>query len=114
MAQGLAELESLLPRMICPVCYHTELEAVLRCDLAWRSCLPAIHCLHCGETIDPSQYRLALRAIEQRLHDGRVTAACPDCGDRHPMVEFRCELVDRQCSYLLRCRHCGTVRRVSL
>ncbi|MDI3339644.1 MAG: APC family permease [Sphaerobacter sp.] len=114
MVQSLADLESLLPTMICPDCYHTELEAVLRCDLDRRSCLAAIHCLRCGHTIDPDHYRGEIAAIERRLQTGQVTAACPTCGNRHPAVEFRCELASRECSYVLRCGLCNSVHRVSL
>ncbi len=52
-AESFTALETLLLCLICPVCYLSELEAVLGCDLEDRTCLPTVHCIYCGFSAGP-------------------------------------------------------------
>lgn len=113
MVTSLSTIEARLPHLICPVCYHTELEAVLRCDLGWSECLPTIHCSHCGASFEPNIHIETLESLERRIARGEVNVACPTCHHRYPSIEFRCELADRSCFYVLRCRGCGAVRQLA-
>lgn len=113
-AVNLVDVQTLIPHMFCPVCFRTELEAVLRCDLDRRDCLPAAHCLHCGYTFEPESFRRAEAAIERRLLEGKLDLPCPTCGRRASVIELRCDLADRECSYVITCRACGESRRMSL
>jgi transcription elongation factor Elf1 len=101
VAQSLTDIEALLSQLICPICYRSRLEAVLRCDLDWRDCLPAVHCLSCGYSFGPD-------VVEHELAVLRELAAeipCPTCGASSP-VDFCCTLWDRQCRYTVVCRRC--------
>lgn len=114
MVHTFSEIEALISKVICPVCYHTDLEAVLRCDLGWSACLPTLHCNHCGYSFDREGYQTAVAAFERRITEGRVDLRCPSCGQADPLVEFRCDLNSHLCSYVVRCRGCGEVHYVSV
>jgi transcription elongation factor Elf1 len=113
-AISLMDVQLSLPRMFCPACYRTELEAVLHCEVDRRDCVPTVHCLHCGYTFEPESFRRTVASIEGHLADGRIELPCTSCGHRYAVVELRCDLADRECSYVATCRACGTTRRLSL
>lgn len=66
-AESFTALETLLPCLIYPVCYHSELEAVLDCNLEDRTCLPTVHCIYCGYNAGAPTIQHELEAIQQLL-----------------------------------------------
>lgn len=101
MVQTLTDIETVLPRLICPNCFRSHLEAVLRCDLDRRDCLPAVHCISCGYSFGPTIVERELEAFQRLVAE----MPCPSCG-RSSHVDFRCTLWDRQCNYVLVCNRC--------
>jgi hypothetical protein len=112
MSVGLSDVETMLTRFVCPKCFHSELEAVLRCDLVWRSCLTTVHCLRCGYYFEPDTERRALERMEARIASGDVDIPCPSCGGRHVRAEFRCDVSSKSCCYFVQCVDCGEMNQV--
>lgn len=96
-AESFTALETLLPCLIYPVCYHSELEAVLDCNLEDRTCLPTVHCIYCGYNAGLPTIQHELEAIQQLLSGETIELSCPAClAQSH--LEFRCTLAEQRCS----------------
>jgi transcription elongation factor Elf1 len=109
----LTDIETMLPHLMCPMCYRGGLEAVLRCDLSPRSdCLATIHCTRCGYSFEPEAGQRASDVVQAKILAGDIKAACPACGGLDSRVEFRCSVADQRCCYFLTCRSCGEIHQL--
>ncbi len=105
----LTEVQLKLQKVGCPVCFNTQLELVLRCDLGQGECLYTATCKHCGKVFEVNTKSQTIEELEPELENKIKTRGCPQCGKHELEVNFRCDLASRDCFHVLTCQTCGHV-----
>ncbi len=111
-ADRLQRLHEKLQSVDCPRCHRVLTSLILRCDAYMGSeCLALSQCGHCGAWVDIE----SAPTIEEEFREvvkGALAAGCQTCRSRELRVEYRCDLVTRECFYETVCRPAGHQHRL--
>lgn len=108
----LTSLEAKLRDTNCPECHHTLSSFVIRCDLnPGDRCIALATCDHCGKVIDLDEAPTIGEEFEQTVQRLR-SAGCRHCSSPNLRVEYRCDLVSRDCFYEAICAVAGHRYRI--
>ena len=98
----LESIESLIPKIPCPVCLNSRFEVNLSCA-PHTECDVHAHCQHCHYKFVVTEDPKTMEQVWNRLHKHFEDSGCPQCGDNKLHLEFLCDVGSEDCFSLVRC-----------
>ncbi|NIQ02532.1 MAG: hypothetical protein GWM98_20925 [Nitrospinaceae bacterium] len=108
----LETIESVIPRVPCPICLNSRLEVALVCDTPRNPCDYQAVCGHCGYRFMVSSDVKTMEELWPRVESQIIQKGCPQCGDHKLRTEFVCDVKSEDCYFVVRCSDHGHYSQV--
>lgn len=105
----LTEIQRQLNQVPCPQCQKSRFDLTLQCKLDHDECLYTAKCQICGHLFNISTETKNLSRIQPDVDRGLSGLRCYSCDQVGSELKFRCDLKERTCLYVARCKNCGEI-----
>lgn len=108
----LETIESLIPKIPCPVCLNSRFQIKLSCDLPQSPCDYHAVCGHCHYKFVVTENFEQNKDIFQSVKKHIGKSGCPECHSKDLEIEFLCDLGTEDCFFLVKCGKNGHYSKI--